>query len=129
MPLGNDGRQRLPTKWEREQAKAQASALRASFTNVPVETPDERPSCELHSWTPERRIVGQPLPNATLCPECERERQEAKARASRPQYVEVMPAPYRDATVREAGAWQNYLTEHEEELILSGKVWLVDPEL
>jgi hypothetical protein len=105
------------------------AALRDNFRNVVVEAPEERPACELHGWIPARRIAGQPLPNATLCPECERDRQEAQTRANSTRSVEVMPAPYREPTAREADAWRSYLSEHEQELILRGQVALVDPEL
>jgi hypothetical protein len=127
MPLDRQGRKRALTAYERKQAEIEAAYLRQSVPVV-VDDSGERPSCQLHGWSPPRWIEGQPRPfNATLCPECERERQEAAAR--RPMTVEVMPGPFRSPTPHEEDAWDRYKREHYDDLIRNGQVHLVDIEL
>jgi hypothetical protein len=84
MPINFRGRKRAPTKREREQAKAQASLMRAGELPVPedyvLDPVEERNGpCSTHpGWIPARRLAGQPNAPAGLCPFCEDERRKQR---------------------------------------------------
>jgi hypothetical protein len=132
--LDQRGRKRALTKYERKRAQIEGEFLRQTYSTVAIdESEDERPIlCNLHGWRgPESRsdgVVVQAWGAAGLCPGCEADRNEAEARRLAPPPTDVLPAQGRNPTPVESSAWDNWKTEHRDELLRS-RPHLVEPQL